>query len=210
MECQACYNPIISDKHHEKCNTILMWQYSKFTLKTFQNAMTYGLCGCTVSVFISSGKVHMMHDPSSDKVLRYIQQNYDIKSGNTILLKVPQDAYKYQEPRDKIWEKLKHLPVEFSLYSMLRKIGDKFNSSLYVKRRDDGIYYTGLWGEWKLLLKTTSIGSNEKANTDIKIAVSQTPTSQKLPTTVAGISTTVPDWLPLLKAKIEELERFQN
>ena len=181
MECKACYNSIVSDIHWKQCNTVSMWQYKKFPLGTFQNAMTYGLCGCSACVFVSNDIVHMMHDPSADKVLQYIQCNYDVKSKNTILLKVPADYYEWKEPENKIWEKLKHLPVEFSPYSSSYHIGDNFNSSLYVKRRDDGIYYTGLHGEWKLLLKT---------------AVSQTPTSQQLPTTVDDIS---PNILQLLQ-----------
>lgn len=135
--------------------------------------MTYGLCGCTACVFVSNNTVlHFMHDPSAEKVLQYIQGNYDDNCNNIILLKVPADHYKWKEPANKIWEEnLKHLPVEFSPYSMSRSNDDKFNSSLYVKRRDDGIYYTGLWGEYKPLLKTTSIESEEKANIGVKKAV---------------------------------------
>ena len=153
MECQSCFYLITSDVHRSQCNTVNMYQYSKFELKTFQNAMTYGLGGCSAAVFVSNGFVHMMHDPSSSNVLRYIQQNYDTKSRNKILLKVPADYYKWNEPRDKIWEYLKHLPVEFSVYSMSRMIGDMYNSTLYVKRQDDGIYYTRSDGVWTLLYK---------------------------------------------------------
>ena len=151
MICQACWSPVTSDRHEKCCNTVMMWQYSKFPKETFQNAMTFGLCGCSASVFISDGKVHMMHDPCADKVFEYIQRNYDVESGNKILLKVPADNYKWKEPANKIWDNLKHLPVEFSPYSMLHSNDNMYMHSLYVKRRNDGIYYTGLWGEWKLL-----------------------------------------------------------
>ena len=53
MECRACWNPITSDIHRSRCNTVSMWQYSKFPLEIFQNAMTYGLCGCSAAVLIS-------------------------------------------------------------------------------------------------------------------------------------------------------------
>ena len=182
--------------------------------------MTFGLTGCTACVFVSNGKVHMMHDPIAEKVLQYIKRNYKPTSGSTILLKVPRDSYNWNEPLNKeLWDKLKHLPIEFSLYSMGRYFNlshnslfsvdnFNFNSSLYVKMRDNGIYYTGRYGEWKLLFKTTSISSDKKADTDIKIAVSQTPTSQQISTPIVDITPSVPDWLPLLKAKIKVLERL--
>lgn len=167
MRCYICEDTIMSKIHLEQCNTVMMWQSQTFSLDSFKNAMTYGLCGCSVAVFISNRKVYMIHVPSADNVFLYILRNYDVKSGNTILLKVPADSYKWNKPQDKIWDNLKHLPVEFSIYSLSQSIGDEFNSTLYVKMLEDGIYYTGLWGEWKLLLpqKSQQLPMNVDAST---------------------------------------------
>jgi hypothetical protein len=158
-----------------------MGQYSTFPLVDFDNAMTYGLGGCSAAVFVSGGFVHFMHDPIAESVFQYIRSNYDAESGNNILLRVPADSYKWKEPKDKLWGDLEHLPVDLSPYSLDNNC-DEYNRTLYVKRREDGIYYTGLGGEWKPLLQTHC---------------SATITS-----------VTVPHWLPLLKAKIAELEKL--
>lgn len=184
-----------------------MRQTATFPLSTFDNAMTFGLCGCSVALFVSGGRVHTIHHPEAGEVIRYIQKEYERHSGNTIVLKVPgvyggntivgkvpsADAFEYRVPQDDIWRKeLQDLPVTFVLYHTSISSDDKYNSCMYVKSKPDGIYYTSSYGLWQPLLMYES--------TDTSLLPPPAPSARTLP--VARRQR--PEWLPLLKAKIED------
>lgn len=150
MECQLCFSLILSKKHLEKCNTISMWEKMSYPISTFTNVMTYGLCGCSVAVFISNNKLYIIHDPLSENVINFITKyNYEKK----VLLKVPYDTFNIKEPKDKIWKSLTDYDIEYSLYSEMIGYDNKYNSTLYIIKKNNVIYYSGRYGEWKILYR---------------------------------------------------------
>jgi len=152
--CYKCNFSIMSPEHNHLCNTVIMYGLikSNYLSKDFKPIMTYGLCGCTAIIVINpvSGEIIFGHHPILSQVFNWFNIHCKENANYIIIIKSPGDWIKINDQWILVSNNKQELETKFSEsnykliiepYSCMKIISDNFQSTLYLFKENDNLFY---------------------------------------------------------------------